>query len=54
MSPEQIQGIQLVVTFSTAITLITPVIWWVITLPADRIFESMEGDISHIVDQILP
>lgn len=54
MSPEQIQGLRLVVIFSMTITLVAPVICWALTLPIDRIFEPMEGDVSNIVHQILP
>ncbi|MBE9066208.1 hypothetical protein IQ260_06040 [Leptolyngbya cf. ectocarpi LEGE 11479] len=54
MSPGQIQGLRLVVIFSMAITLVTPMICWALTLPVDRIFEPVEGDVSNIVHQILP
>jgi hypothetical protein len=54
MSPEQIQGLQLVVIFSMTIILMTPIIVWGLTLQADHIFKPREGDVSNIVHQILP
>lgn len=53
MSPEQIQGLQLVAIFSMTITLISPIICWALTLPIEYMPEPMEEDISNIVHQIL-